>query len=97
MIRMAVFMSFLVLGVALAFPSYAAGPLKVCLLSGSFEYDSHTSLTAFKVYLEENYNAKATLLEAKEPKGADLPGLEALEDCDVALFFTRRAGQGALP
>ena len=90
MIRMAVFMSFLVLGVALAFPSYAAGPLKVCLLSGSFEYDSHTSLTAFKVYLEENYNAKATLLEAKEPKGADLPGLEALEDCDVALFFTRR-------
>jgi len=63
-------------------------PLKVCLVSGSFEYDSRTSLEAFKKYLEEEYNARCTLLKA--PDFRDLPGLEALDDCDVALFFTRR-------
>lgn len=66
-----------------------AEPLKICILSGSFEYDSHESLTAFKKHLEDNYNVQVTLLKAPNDK-KDLPGLEALDDCDVALFFTRR-------
>ncbi|HEV3163985.1 MAG TPA: ThuA domain-containing protein, partial [Isosphaeraceae bacterium] len=63
-------------------------PIKVCMLSGSEEYHSDASLEAFKTYLEANFPAKCTLLKAKGV--SDLPGLEALDDCDVALFFTRR-------
>jgi len=63
-------------------------PLNICLVSGSFEYDSHASLAMFKTYLEEWYNVRCTLIRAQDVD--DLPGLEALDDCDVALFFTRR-------
>jgi type 1 glutamine amidotransferase/nicotinamidase-related amidase len=63
-------------------------PLTVCLVSGSAEYDSDRSLAAFQKYLEGGYNTRCTLLKARGFE--DLPGLEALDDCDVALFFTRR-------
>jgi type 1 glutamine amidotransferase/nicotinamidase-related amidase len=63
-------------------------PLKVCLVSGSAEYESDISLAAFQEYLETRYNTKCTLLKAIG--FADLPGLEALDASDVALFFTRR-------
>lgn len=68
----------------------AAGkdPLRVCLVSGSEEYDSATALSLFKDYLEKGFNAVCTTVQANGKD--DLPGLEALEDCDVALFFTRR-------
>lgn len=66
----------------------APARLKVCMLSGSEEYDSDHSLAAFQTYLEANYPVTCTLLKAKGVD--DLPGLEALEQCDVALFFTRR-------
>ncbi len=71
-----------------AFAAKETPPLNVCLVSGSFEYESDTSLAAFQKYLETQYNAKCTLIAA--PDESQLPGLEALEDCDVALFFTRR-------
>ena len=64
------------------------GPLKVCLVSGSEEYKSDDSLAAFRAYLEATTPARCTLLKARG--FGDLPGLEALDDCDVALFFTRR-------
>ena len=70
-------------------------PLKVCLVSGSEEYRSDASLAAFKAFLEANYPARCTLLKAKGFD--DLPGLEALDDCDVALFFTRRLTIGGDP
>ncbi len=65
-----------------------AAPLNVCLVSGSFEYDSDTSLAGFKDYLESGYDAQCTLLRATDMN--TLPGLEALDLCDVAFFFTRR-------
>jgi len=65
-----------------------AAPLKVCLVSGSFEYESAKSLAAFQAYLEREYEAECTLIKAAGWE--DLPGLEALDECDVALFFTRR-------
>jgi len=66
----------------------AERPLKVCMLSGSDEYKSDVSLPVFQKYLEQRYNVECTLLKAT---GRDnLPGLEALDNCDVALFFTRR-------
>ncbi|MEW6236973.1 MAG: ThuA domain-containing protein [Candidatus Omnitrophota bacterium] len=73
----------------------AAEPLKVCIVSGSAEYRSDLSLPPFKEYLEKWYGARCVLLQAE---GFDkLPGLEALDDCDVALFFTRRLTIGGEP
>lgn len=68
--------------------SAGADPLKIVLLSGSEEYDSDRTLTAFTEYLEAHYPVDCTLLKAKGFE--ELPGLDALDDCDVALFFTRR-------
>ncbi len=64
-------------------------PLKVCVVSGSFEYNSDESLKPFSINLEKEYNAKVTFLSANG-EWEDFPGLEALDTCDVALFFTRR-------
>ena len=63
-------------------------PLQVCLVSGSFEYDSDTGLALFKDYLESRFDAQCTILSATD--WTDIPGLDALESCDVALFYTRR-------
>ena len=65
-----------------------AAPLKVCMVSGSFEYDSDTALTIFKDSVETRYDVACTLLKATD--WDKLPGLDALDGCDVALFFTRR-------
>lgn len=62
--------------------------LKVCLLSGSEEYDSDTSLAAFQRDLEAKYRVTCVLLKARGTSA--LPGLEDLDKCDVAVFFTRR-------
>lgn len=64
--------------------------LKVCLVSGSFEYKSDESLAAFRKYLEANFPVDCILVSAKAEKDKDLPGLEHLAACDVAVFYTRR-------
>lgn len=68
----------------------AARPLKVCLVSGSLEYNSNESLAAFQKYLEDRYQAQCSraFIEGKDEE--HLPGLENLADCDVMLLFTRR-------
>jgi type 1 glutamine amidotransferase len=65
-----------------------AGPLKVCLISGSAEYESDKSLAKWQTYLEKNYPIRCT--RAFATSETDLPGLENLADCDVAVLFTRR-------
>lgn len=72
--------------------THAAGEdarhLKVCVLSGCDTYHSAKSLPPFIKWLEANYPVRCTLVEKK---GADdLPGLEALDDCDVAFVFIKR-------
>jgi type 1 glutamine amidotransferase len=62
--------------------------LKVCLVSGSLEYDSDASLARLQKYLEKNYAIQCT--RAFRKTDTDLPGLENLDDCDVMLLFTRR-------
>lgn len=62
--------------------------INVCLVSGSVEYDSDASLSAFQEYLESRYPIRCT--RAFRKTDTDLPGLENLEKCDVAVFFTRR-------
>jgi type 1 glutamine amidotransferase/nicotinamidase-related amidase len=78
------------LGLAPFHESSADGParLKVVLLSGAEEYDSDRSLTAFAKHLEATRPVTCVLLKAEGD--SKLSGLEALEDADVALFFTRR-------
>jgi putative membrane-bound dehydrogenase-like protein len=62
--------------------------LRICLVSGSLEYKSDESLSAFQEYLEKNYNVQCT--RAFRKADAELPGLENLQACDVMLLFTRR-------
>ncbi len=62
--------------------------LQVCLISGSFEYDSDKSLAKLQEMLESKYHVKCS--RAFTQKFEDLPGLENLETCDVAVLFTRR-------
>lgn len=68
----------------------AAKKLKVCLVSGSFEYKSDESLAAFRKHLEANHPVECVVVAAKSDKDADLPGLAALDGADLAVFFTRR-------
>ena len=72
--------------------SAKTAPLNVCLISGSAEYETHKFFPEHEKYLEERYNIEATLLQCTNIKkpGNDIPGLEALDDCDVALIYTRR-------
>ncbi|MFB3042323.1 MAG: hypothetical protein ACE1ZS_11075 [Candidatus Poribacteria bacterium] len=62
--------------------------LKLCMISGSFEYDSEESLTIFRDYIEENYPVKSTLIIYQSED--DNQSLAPLEDTDVLLVFTRR-------
>jgi type 1 glutamine amidotransferase len=65
-----------------------AAPLKVCLLSGCDTYDSEASLPPFQEYLEKHYNIVCTRVVKQAVD--DLPGLEQLDDCDVAFMFIKR-------
>src|SRR5688572_29589162 len=80
----------LMIGVALATARGAeqAKPLRVCLVSGSIEYDSDTSLNKFQKHLEKNYQVECSRAFIKSE--SDLPGLENLDTCDVMLLYTRR-------
>ena len=63
-------------------------PLRVCLVSGSLEYESDASLAKFQKHLESHYQAQCARAFIKTE--SDLPGLENLDTCDVMLLFTRR-------
>ena len=63
-------------------------PLKVCILSGCAEYKTEESLPPFQKYLEQDFNVKCTWVVRKA--NDDLPGLEQLDDCDVAFVYIKR-------
>jgi putative membrane-bound dehydrogenase-like protein len=65
-----------------------ARKLRVCLVSGSFEYKSDASLAGLQKYLEANFPIECSRAFAKSEK--EIAGLENLEQCDAAIFFTRR-------
>ncbi len=62
--------------------------LNLCMLSGSFEYDSEASLTIFKTFAEKNYPIQANLIVYESED--DDPSLDALDNADALLVFTRR-------
>src|SRR3954451_25335329 len=63
-------------------------PLKVCLVSGSLEYDSDKSLAILQKHLETGFPVACSRAFRKTDN--DLPGLEGLDTCDVMVLFTRR-------
>jgi rhodanese-related sulfurtransferase/type 1 glutamine amidotransferase len=63
----------------------------VVLISGEFEYKSAESLPAFKKFLEAKYPVNCVYLERKGGTNVhDIPGLEVLEQADLAVIFIRR-------
>lgn len=66
----------------------ATNRLKLCMLSGSFEYDSETSLAIFQDYIEKNHPVQSTQIIYQSED--DEKSLEPLQDTDVLLVFTRR-------
>jgi type 1 glutamine amidotransferase len=63
-------------------------PLKLCMLSGSEEYKSNESLAAFQETIEKELPIKCA--RAFWTAKNNLPGLDALDSCDVMLLFTKR-------
>jgi len=62
--------------------------IRLCMISGSFEYDSETSLRKFQRYVEQHRPVKSTLIVYKNED--DPQSLKSIEDADVLLVFTRR-------
>ncbi len=58
------------------------------MVSGSLEYKSDESLTAYRKFLETRFAVSCQM--AMRRATDDLPGLAALDDSDVMLLFTRR-------
>ncbi|MBX9581940.1 MAG: ThuA domain-containing protein [Gemmataceae bacterium] len=69
-------------------PKAGGKKLTVCLVSGSFEYDSAESLAAFQKHLEANYPVTCT--RAFATSETEITGLDNLATADAAVFFTRR-------
>lgn len=63
-------------------------PLQVCLVSGSDEYKSNESLAAFQEYVEREHPVRCSRAFWKSK--TDLPGLEALDSCELMILFTKR-------
>jgi len=63
-------------------------PLRVCLVSGSVEYNSDDTLPILQKHLETKHRMQCSRAFRKTDK--DLPGLENLDSCDVMVLFTRR-------
>jgi type 1 glutamine amidotransferase len=70
-------------------PAQDAKGLRVCLVSGSLEYDSNKTMPILQARLEK----KGVLCTRAFVEGKDetrLPGLDNLDKCDVMVLFTRR-------
>jgi len=67
----------------------AAAPLVVHVISGSKEYQSEASLRPFLANLERDYRVKVTASWGSD-KGETLENVDALEDADLLLLFSRR-------
>jgi putative heme-binding domain-containing protein len=65
-------------------------PLRLALVSGSFEYKSDESLQKLQELLQQRYGIECILIAARAEKDTTLPGIEKLKECDAAIFFTRR-------
>jgi putative heme-binding domain-containing protein len=86
--------TFTTLALGFSLVTAAARPEKkpiVVFISGEFEYKSRETLPAFKKFLETNYPLDCRYLERNPGTNVnDIPGLEVLEQANVAVIFIRR-------
>lgn len=63
----------------------------VVLVCGDHEYSGEQTLPLFAAALEKDYGLRATVLKSHPDQNGekDIPGLEALESADLALFYLR--------
>jgi type 1 glutamine amidotransferase len=63
----------------------------VVFVTGDHEYSGEATLPLLAAELEKNYNMRTVVLKAYPDHNAeeDIPGLEALEEADLAIFFLR--------
>jgi type 1 glutamine amidotransferase len=81
-------LTFAVFCTSSAFAQDAKAP-RVCLVSGSIEYESNRTLPILQQRLEKKGAVcSRAFLEGKDE--THLPGLENLDRCDVMVLFTRR-------
>ena len=72
----------------------AGAPLKqpqVVFVTGDHEYSSEETMPLVAAELEKHYGMQTTVLKAYPDENAEenIPGLEALDKADVAVFFLR--------
>lgn len=76
-------------------PSVAADAPHVVFVTGDDEYSSELSMPMIAAILEKHHGMKTTVLYAENDKGErdrhahNIPGLEALRDADLAVFYMR--------
>lgn len=76
-------------------PSIVAEAPHVVFVTGDDEYASELSMPMIAAILEKRHGMRATVLYAENDQGErdrhahDIPGLEALRDADLALFYMR--------
>src|SRR5205809_6255732 len=63
-------------------------PPTIVLISGEPEYQSATTLPAFRKFLEERYGFNCFYLERNNTN--QIPGLELLDKADLVILFVRR-------
>src|SRR6185436_11024156 len=63
----------------------------VVFVTGDHEYSGEETMPLLAQELEKNYGMKATVLKAypDQDSETDIPGLEALDQADLAVFFLR--------
>jgi dienelactone hydrolase len=61
----------------------------IVFVTGDHEYSSEATMPAIAAELEKNYGFRTKVLKAYPDHNAEenIPGLEALKDADVAVFF----------
>ncbi|NBV24004.1 MAG: hypothetical protein EBS05_19060 [Proteobacteria bacterium] len=92
--KAALFLRLALAGLFCAVLNAAAAPAKaptIVLISGEFEYHSTETLPLLKTQLETKLGAKCIYLQRKPGTNVhDIPGLEALDQADLAILFIRR-------
>ena len=63
----------------------------VVFVTGDHEYSGEVTMPLFAAELEKNYSMKTVVLKSSPDQNGeeDIPGLEALKDADLAIFFLR--------
>lgn len=63
----------------------------VVFVTGDHEYSSEATMPLLAAELEKNYNMRTVVLKSSPDQNAEenIPGLEALEEADLAVFFLR--------